>query len=63
MIELQTQAAEPRENVRSYVYRTLYNNIMSVQLAPGTAMSEKEVASILETSRTPVREAFIHLAQ
>lgn len=63
MIELQTQAAEPRENVRSYVYRTLYNNIMSVQLAPGTAMLEKEVASILETSRTPVREAFIHLAQ
>ena len=36
---------------------------MSVRLTPGTAVSEQEVSSYLDISRTPVREAFIHLSQ
>lgn len=54
---------DPRETVRSYAYRVLYENIMTMQLIPGTAMSEQDMASLLAISRTPVREAFIHLAQ
>lgn len=63
MLELNIHPAEPGENVRSYVYRMLEDNIMSIHLPPGTAMSEQEAADLLKISRTPVREAFIHLSQ
>ena len=55
MIELTITPMEPRENVRAYVYRLLYHNIMSVRLTTGTAVSEQEVSSYLDISRTPVR--------
>ena len=54
---------EPRENVREYAYRVLYDNIMNLHLVPGTAMSEQELSTMLSVSRTPVREAFIRLSQ
>lgn len=63
MIELTITPMEPRENVRAYVYRLLYHNIMEVRLTPGTAISEQEISTRLGISRTPVREAFIHLSQ
>ena len=47
----------PNETVREYAYRVLYENIMSLKLPPGTAMSEQELSGILHVSRTPVREA------
>ena len=53
----------PNETVREYAYRVLYENIMSLKLPPGTAMSEQELSGILHVSRTPVREAFIRLSQ
>lgn len=53
----------PNETVREYAYRVLYENIMSLKLPPGTAMSEQELSGILNVSRTPVREAFIRLSQ
>ena len=46
---------------QSAVYHALKKNIMSLQLKPGTAMSTQEIASKLNVSRTPVREAFIRL--
>lgn len=52
-----------RETVREYAYRILYQNIMDLHLVPGTAMSEQEFSAVLSVSRTPVREAFISLAQ
>lgn len=63
MIDLEITPPLQRETVRSYVYRMLYDNIMSLHLPPGSAMSEQEVTDLLKTSRTPVREAFIHLGQ
>lgn len=63
MIDLTITPPLRRETVRSYVYRMLYDNIMSLHLTPGTAMSEQEVADLLKTSRTPVQEAIIHLGQ
>jgi DNA-binding GntR family transcriptional regulator len=36
---------------------------MNLNLAPGTAISEKEISRRFEVSRTPVREAFIHLSK
>lgn len=38
-------------------------NILRLRLVPGTALSEQEIAGELNVSRTPVREAFIHLAE
>ena len=54
---------EPHETVREYAYRVLYQNIMTLKMPPGTAMSEQELSGILQVSRTPVREALIRLAQ
>lgn len=52
-----------QESTREYVYRILKNNIMNLKIMPGTALTELEVANILNTSKTPVREAFMHLSQ
>lgn len=51
-----------QETTREYVYRFLKFNIMSLVLLPGSALSEKDIADLLHVSRTPVREAFIQLA-
>jgi DNA-binding GntR family transcriptional regulator len=50
-------------NVQDYVYASLRKNIINLNLAPGTAISEKEISLRYEVSRTPVREAFIHLSK
>jgi GntR family transcriptional regulator, rspAB operon transcriptional repressor len=46
---------------RQYVYTYLYQNILSLNLPPGCALSENEIAKQLNVSRTPVREAMIQL--
>ncbi len=49
--------------VSSQVYHSLGDSIISLELPPGTAMSEQEIATRLGVSRTPVREAFIRLSR
>lgn len=63
MTELKLSPKKPRENSREYVFRMMYDNIMSFQLVPGTAISEQDISSQLDISRTPVRDAFVRLAQ
>lgn len=53
----------PRETGRSYALRVLKENIVRLELAPGSPISENEVAAELQLSRTPVREAFIELSK
>ncbi|WP_417524686.1 GntR family transcriptional regulator [Marinovum sp.] len=43
------------------VFNTLYEEISSLKLLPGTKMSEAEVASRMGVSRQPVRDAFNRL--
>ena len=50
-------------STRDFVYRRLKEQIINWDLNPGTKISEKEVAQSLNVSRTPVREAFLQLAQ
>lgn len=50
-----------RRSIQTLVYEELKKNIMSLRLKPGQAMSTQEMATRLEVSRTPVREAFLHL--
>ncbi len=53
----------PRETGRDYALRTLKENIISLELEPGSQISESELAAEMHLSRTPVREALIDLAK
>jgi len=53
----------PKESARDYALRILKDNIISLELAPGAVVSENELSSQLELSRTPVREALIELSK
>jgi DNA-binding GntR family transcriptional regulator len=55
-------AENPARSVQDSVYTALRSSIIYLNLAPGTLISEKEISSRFEVSRTPVREAFIHLS-
>lgn len=54
-------ANQAGENARSYALRVLQHNIISLELPPGSAVSENELSATLHLSRTPVREALIEL--
>lgn len=54
---------QPAENARSYALRILLHNIISLELAPGSSVSENELSLALDISRTPVREALIELGK
>ena len=53
----------PGENARSYAVRVLRSNIISLQLPPGSIVSENEISTALNLSRTPIREALIELSR
>ncbi len=50
-------------SVGDYVYEIIKRNIINLNMAPGTRVSEQEISDLLNVSRTPVREAFIKLAK
>ncbi len=52
-----------RETGRDYALRTIKENIIRLELAPGSKISENELAAKLGLSRTPVREALQDLAK
>ncbi|MCX7788155.1 MAG: GntR family transcriptional regulator [Spirochaetes bacterium] len=49
--------------IHRWVYEVLRLNIIQLHMKPGRLLSETEVADLLSVSRTPVREAFIRLAE
>lgn len=51
------------ESKREYALRTLKDNIIRLELKPGSMVSEKEMATEMGLSRGPVREALIELAK
>lgn len=52
---------EAKESAREYALRQLRSNIVSLELKPGSEVSENELAKELGLSRTPVREALQEL--
>jgi len=52
---------DTRETAREYALRQIRANIESLQLKPGSTVSENELAKELGISRTPVREALQEL--
>lgn len=53
----------PGENAREYAYRMLTNNIVSMELTPGSLIREQEIAAAIGVSRTPVSAAVADLAK
>lgn len=53
----------PRETGREYALRTLKDNIVRLELAPGSMLSENELSAEMGLSRTPVREALVELSK
>lgn len=54
---------EGKETAREYAFRVIKYNIISLELAPGSMVSENELAMEIGISRTPVREALIELSK
>src|SRR3954467_5929125 len=52
-----------QEPVSRRVFRELRNAIVTMEIRPGQALSEQEIATRLGVSRQPVREAFIKLSE
>ncbi len=53
----------PRETGRDYALRTLKDNIIRLELEPGSMVSENELSAQIGLSRTPVREALMELSK
>lgn len=51
------------ETGRDYAMRVLKDNIIRLELEPGSIISDRELAAGMGLSRTPVREAFLELAK
>jgi DNA-binding GntR family transcriptional regulator len=51
------------EPIHQWVYKVLRTAIIEMHIRPAQKLSEKEIAGLLGVSRTPVREAFIRLAE
>ncbi|MFI2857258.1 GntR family transcriptional regulator [Paenibacillus sp. JSM ZJ436] len=59
----QTMLSAENSSAGSVVYTSLKGQILSLELPPGTLLSEKEMSTAYQVSRTPVRESFVRLAQ
>jgi len=51
-----------KRNLVSEIYNSLKQDILWMRLKPGTMFTEQYLADIYETSKTPVREALVRLA-
>ena len=51
-----------KESNREYALRVIRENIVNLELAPGTMLSEQDIADELNLSRTPVHEAMQELS-
>ena len=60
---MQISARNPRESGRDFALRVLKENILQLELAPGSMVSENELAAQMGLSRTPVREALMELCK
>lgn len=56
-------ARKLRETGRDYALRNLKDNIIHLELKPGSMVSENELAAQMGLSRTPVREALMELSK
>ena len=51
------------ETAKEYAYRILKENIITLEMEPGSTLNDMEVSQMIGISRTPVREAIIKLKE
>ncbi len=62
-LKLESFAPAQKPTTTDEVFNRLYQAVISLELPPGTKMSEAEIASTLNVSRQPVRDAFYRLSK
>lgn len=62
-IQLKSISTQRVPTVSEQVFNYLHERILTLELPPGTKMSEIEVSKQMDISRQPVREAFFRLSQ
>lgn len=60
---LRSLATQPTRTATDHVYDALYQAVISLDLPPGTKVSEAEISKRFDVSRQPVRDAFYRLAK
>lgn len=60
---IQILEKEKKQSLKQYVYQTLSQNIVRLNLKPGEKLVEAEISELLNISRTPIREALLDLAE
>ncbi len=53
----------PSETNREYAFRIISDNIINLEIEPGSMIGEQEVATQLGLSRTPIHEALLELSK
>ena len=51
------------EHNRDYALRIVRDNIINMEIKPGSLIGEQEIANLLNLSRTPIHEAFLELSK
>lgn len=54
---------QANENNREYAFRIIRENILSLEIEPGSMIGEQDIAQKLNMSRTPVHEALLELSK
>ena len=52
----------PAQTTTDLIFDTLYTSVVTLQLPPGSKVTETEIAKQLDVSRQPVRDAFFRLS-
>ena len=52
------EARQAGETAKEYAYRIIKENIITLELEPGSTLNDMEISQMIGISRTPVREAF-----
>jgi DNA-binding GntR family transcriptional regulator len=63
LLSMVKKTTAPQRTNRRKVYDTLRTKMLTLELPPGAALSENELAAALGVSRTPVRESLILLSE
>lgn len=54
---------QANENNREYAFRVVRENILNLEIQPGSMIGEQDIAQQLNMSRTPVHEALLELSK
>ena len=57
------EARQAGETAKEYAYRIIKENIITLELEPGSTLNDMEISQMIGISRTPVREAIIKLKE